>query len=145
MSTTLTLGQMVSCTITNKSGQVKRVSPRPTDDATLSSREYFNRLTIPEVAALLTSATLHKALPIDHLMEARQPYIGQRNQILDSPLKYFNPFYRKQLKVIDAKLDDLDIQINQLDNNGREDERNLKTIIEKAEIRLAECFKALKG
>jgi hypothetical protein len=60
---------------------------------------------------------------INHLMDMRAPLIAKRNSIIDCPLVYFNPFSRKRkrLKEIDARLDQIDIQIHAVYEKGLTD------------------------
>lgn len=96
-----------------------------------------------EVESLVISETQHKALPIDYLMGLRGPFIAKRDEILDNPLRYYNPFYRKELRRIDAKLDTIDILIHALESQTNVKESDLNTVISRAEERLTECFKLL--
>jgi hypothetical protein len=43
-----------------------------------------------------------------YFKERREPYIKKRNEILNNPFKYYNPFYRRKLKEIELILNDLD-------------------------------------
>lgn len=48
---------------------------------------------------------------IEKLFEMREPLIKERNRILDNVFKYFHPIYQSKLKNIDAKIDEIDLQI----------------------------------
>lgn len=53
---------------------------------------------------------------VDRLLALRNPLVDAHNSILNNIFKYYNPFYRRKLKKIEAKLDELDRKIYRLEN-----------------------------
>lgn len=82
----------------------------------------------------------NKELEIERLIQLQEPYIIERNKILDNPLKYYLPYYRRKLCNIDSKLDELELKIYEIQ---RENSIS-KNVIASAEEKLQKYSSLLK-
>ncbi|MBL7715127.1 MAG: hypothetical protein JNL01_06630 [Bdellovibrionales bacterium] len=144
MSLSLSMDGFSEFTVNNKTRTIRRISPRPAEDSLVSSRDQVTQAK-PEIDAMVISTTQKGILPLEYLLKLREPYISLRNVILDNPFKYYNPIYKRKLRHIDEKLNELDVHIHALEEPNLPSEDDLKTIILAAETRLTRCFETLSG
>jgi hypothetical protein len=115
---------------------VHRIFNEPEDNLTRAEAnlEKINS----EITASTTSVTLQKSKPweIEQLMERKNPYIIERNKILNSFCKPFIPHYKRRLDLIDNALDELDQKIYFLQSENSIKEDDLNKMILLAEQRL---------
>lgn len=97
-------------------GKMRWVPPQPTEDAlVLSLSENFKKNAQNHASELVVSTIQNQSLPIDILISQKAPLIKARNAIIDNPLKYFNPFYRPRIRMLDRLIDDIEEQIFNLE------------------------------
>jgi hypothetical protein len=94
-----------------------------------------------ESAMVATTLQDSNSQKIEKIISEREPFIIERNRILDNPIKYL--FYRKKLREIDAKLDALDLQIFLLETENSISESELNEVISTAEAKLKKYSKYL--
>ncbi len=73
---------------------------------------------------------------IENIMNLKKPLIQARNKILDNPLKYFLPYYKRKLAKIDIELDKLDLLLYQLEKENFIEENELNKIVLFAQAKL---------
>lgn len=125
-------------------GTTVRIRQDSKDSSTIfqkSTAERVVRNTQAEVVA--TTLQESKAQEIVKLLRDRELLIEKRNCIIDSPIKYFIPIYRKKLREIDANIDVLDLQLFSLETEDSIKESDLDRIISTAEARLKKYSKYL--
>jgi hypothetical protein len=142
MSFTLTMERFTGLIVNNENGSIRRIAPSPADDSIVSSQSQLDR-TRSDLEAMIISETQKSVFPLEYMLALRDPYISQRNEILGNPFKYYNPFYKARLRQIDAKLDEIDVNISSLRTSSVSSEGDLKSIILASEARLAKCFNTL--
>lgn len=125
-------------------GTTARVRQDSKDFSTVIQKNTAERV-VRNVQAEVVTTTLQesKAQEIAKLLTDRELLIKKRNSIIDSPIKYFIPFYRKKLREIDADIDVLDLQLFSLETEDSIKESDLDTIISTAEVRLKKYSKYL--
>lgn len=80
---------------------------------------------------------------VAELLTHKKQYISLRNKILDNFFKYYNPLYRYKLKKIDAKLDEIELEIYTLEKQHYF-ESDLKFMLNEAKARLKKNLADLK-
>lgn len=126
-----------STLVSSRFKQFERISTEQKDTS------FFNRIensqrTKEEIESsfIATSIPENKAQKIENILYSKEPLIKERNAILSNPFKYYNPFYRNKLKTIDARLDELDLQLYIIESETKQIESDLDRAIESAEKRL---------
>jgi hypothetical protein len=127
-------------------GTTARVRQDSKDFSTVIQKSSAERV-VRNIQSEVVTTTLQesKAQEIAKLLRERELLIEKRNSIIDSPIKYFIPFYRKKLREIDADIDVLDLQLFSLETEDSIKESDLDTIISTAEARLKKYSKYLNS
>src|SRR5580693_5019893 len=125
-------------------GTTARVRQDSKDFSTVFQKSSAERV-VRNIQAEVVAITLQesKAQEIEKLLKERELLIEKRNNIIDSPIKYFIPFYRKKLREIDTDIDVLDLQLFSLETEDSIKESDLDTIVSTAEARLQKYSKYL--
>lgn len=131
--------------IKNRRGVVGGVRYQPKEDFLLVTNRNVINKTKEEIEGSVGVTSQQKNLPIEYLEELRRPLAAQRNEIIDDPLKYYNPFWWTKLREIDEKLDMLDLQIYKLRKTNFSKKDDLDKIIEDATRKVDACFALLKS
>jgi uncharacterized protein (DUF3084 family) len=123
--------------INNPHRQIEKILTEQKDVSIYNKKSTLQRITEElESSFAATSISENKAQQIENILYARKPLIKERNSILDSFFKYYNPFYWKKLKKIDARLDELDLQLYVLESEVKQIESDIDKAIESAQERL---------
>jgi hypothetical protein len=129
----------------NNPGQIERISIERKDNSLFNKKGSLQRITKDlESSIIATSISDNKAVQIENILYSREPFIDERNSILKNPFKYYNPFYRHKLKKIDAKLDELDLQLYILESESKEIELGLDQAIKSAQDQLNKTLEISK-
>lgn len=125
-------------------GTTARIRQDSKDFSTVFQKSSAERV-VRNIQAEVVATTLQesKAQEIEKLLRDRELLIEKRNSIIDSPIKYLIPFYRKKLREIDTDIDVLDLQLFSLETEDSIKESDLDTIISTAEARLKKYSKYL--
>ena len=66
---------------------------------------------VAQIDAEIAAIDICDPLSIESLMKQREIHIINRNFVLDDPFIYHTPVWKRRLKEIDKKLDEIDAQI----------------------------------
>ena len=126
----------------NSNCRVGRVQTASEDFSLFDQKENLNRIKVNlESSAVATTLLESKFAQIANVFLLKEPLIQNRNDILDNPFKYYNPYYRIKLKRIDTLLDDLDMQLYILETENQTDENDLDCALALAESKLKKYSK----
>jgi len=118
--------------IDNLDRRIGRLVPEVEDFRIFGMKEALQRTIIDvESSVVATTITENKLQQIENVLYAREPLLRERNSILDSIFKYYNPFYRKKLKKINAELDELELKIYYLESSIEQIESDIDKAIER--------------
>ena len=125
-------------------GTTARIRQDTKDSSTVIQKSTAERV-VRNIQSEVVATTLQesKAEEIANLLRDRELLMEKRNNNIDSPIKYFIPFYRKKLREIDTNIDVLDLQLFSLETEDSIKESDLDTIISTAEARLKKYSKYL--
>lgn len=125
-------------------GATARIRRDSKDSSTVIQKSTAERA-VRNIQSEVVATTLQesRSQEIAELLRDRDLLIKKRNSIIDSPIKFFIPFYRKKLREIDADIDVLDLQLFSLETENSIKESDLDTIISTAEARLKKYSKYL--
>lgn len=119
------------------SKNIKRIANEPVDFSLFYQKESSLRIKKElESSAVVTTIPASKIQNIENLIDTKKLLISKRNTILDNLFKYYNPYYRRKLKEIDAKLDELDLQLYIFESEFENTEANLDRAIKSAKEKL---------
>ncbi len=131
--------------INNPNRHIERIINDSEDFSLFNQREIPERKRIElESSYVVTTLPENKAQRIENIIYLKTPLMKQRNNILDNPFKYYNPYYRSKLKAIDAKIDALDLQLYRIESTYKEDEKNIDIALESAQLKLNQICKNIK-
>lgn len=132
--------------INNPNRQIERVQNESQDFSIFNHKETRQRIkTELEAAVVATSIFENKAQQIENILYSKEPLIKERNTILNNFFKYYNPFYRKKLKKIDARLDELDLQLYSLESEASHIRSELDREIKSAQERFKKILEKPKN
>lgn len=132
--------------VNNPNRQIERVSIQSEDFSLFNQKETQQRMKWElESAVIATTISESKVQQIENIFYSKENLIRGRNAILNNPLKYYNPFYRKKLKKIDLQLDELDLQIYNLESEASQIKSDLDREIKSAEERLKQILEKPKN
>ena len=124
-------------TINNPNRQIERISNNPDDFSLFNKKDNLQKIKLElESSLIVTTIPENKTQQANNILCSKEPLINERNAILSNPFKYYNPYYRKKLKKIDAKLDYLDLQLYILESGIKQIESDLDRAIESAQEKL---------
>lgn len=119
----------------NSDKHMRAIEPQLTADFGITTKEIFLN-SQQKLEAQLSSVSQLNVLSYYNLMKLKESYIFARNEIIDSFFKYFIPKYRRRLREIDLRLDELDLQIYMFERENSVKETELREIIHLAEEKL---------
>jgi len=128
--------------INNPNRKIERILVEQKDISLFNKKGNLQRITEElESSFIAISISKDKTQQIENILYSKEPLTRERNSILDNPFKYYNPFYRKKLKKIDARLDELDLQLYVLESEAKKIESDLDRAIESAQEKLRNIVK----
>ena len=122
--------------ISNPNRQIERVSIESEDFSLFNQIDTLERIKGEiEASAIVTTISENKTQQIENIICSREPLIRERNSILNSFFKYYIPFYRNSLKNIDARLDELDLELYFLQSETNKIEADVDKAIQSSQER----------
>lgn len=125
-------------TIENSARTIGRVRNEPIDSSNYNKKAAHERI-ITELESLFVATSLSSPYTnqLDQLFKEREPYIARRNMILDSFYKSYLPKYKRELRSIDAKLDQIELEIYLLESTNMIKDEEINHLLSKAESNLS--------
>jgi hypothetical protein len=135
-----------SLVLNNSNRHIGRIKPESKDFSFSDLIGTIKRIRLNlESSSVATTLQKTRIEEIEKIINEKESLIDKRNVVLNNPIKYILPFYKKQIHKIDAKIDALDLQLYLLETEDTIKKPELDNIISTAEERLEKYAKYLNS